>query len=70
MTKPKQTLTVSEMRKRLDRADYVMNLGAAPLLAPATGKYSTEETEESLTRLLDRVKNDRSAGNRVQDDSR
>lgn len=56
----KKNLTAEEVRKRLDRAGNVINLGAAPLLAPGSGKYSIEETEESLSRLLNRAVQDRS----------
>ena len=46
------TLSADEVRKRLRKADLVINLGAGALLAPTSSQFTGEDTERSLDRLL------------------
>lgn len=50
----KKTLSAEEVRKRIDNARIHINLGSGSLLSPA-GKFSDEETEQSLQRLLKKI---------------
>lgn len=48
----RKTMTADEVRKRLDRATNTIDLGSGSLLGPASSKFTADETERSLNRLL------------------
>lgn len=48
----RREMSADEVRKRLHDADIVIDLGASPLLAPTSSKFTDEEAERSLFRLL------------------
>jgi hypothetical protein len=52
----KQRRDPDEVRRRLSRAELVIDLGAGSLLGPSQGAASDEEADKSLERLLARMK--------------